>query len=69
VITLAKQERPDTSAYDDPEIVWRLDKRFHVGVIVRSPSATRVAELVDSYVERFHHDFHAKAPPLEKASS
>lgn len=69
VITLAKQEHPDTSAYDDPEIVWRLDKRFHVGVIVRSPSASRVAELVDSYVERFHHDFHAKAPPLQKASS
>src|SRR6202050_5330399 len=36
LVSLAKQEYPDTSAYTDPEIVWRMEKRHHVGVIVKS---------------------------------
>src|SRR5215207_9560247 len=33
VISLARQEWPDTSGYTDAEIVWRLNKRHHVGLI------------------------------------
>ena len=32
VLSLAKQEHPDTSAYDDPEIVYRVKKRHHAGL-------------------------------------
>ena len=33
LISLARQENPDTSAYNDPEIVWRMDdKKHHVGL-------------------------------------
>ncbi|QUV80468.1 hypothetical protein [Chloracidobacterium thermophilum] len=31
IISLARQEWPDTSAYNDPEVVWRLNKAFHAG--------------------------------------
>ena len=35
VLSLSKQESPDTSAYDDPEIVYRVKKRHHAGLILR----------------------------------
>ena len=63
---LARHERPDTSAYTDPEIVFRVDKPHHVGLVVRSPSLERVKELLDSYVERFAQDFSAYVPPPER---
>lgn len=70
LISLARQEWPDTSAYQDPEIVWRMnDKPHHVGLIVRSQDPVRVEELIHQYVERFHRDFFASAPPKDKPSS
>lgn len=66
LVSLARQERPDTSAYQDPEIVWRLDKKHHVGFIVRSPSFARVAGLLDSLTARVQQDFSAYAPPRDR---
>jgi biotin carboxylase len=67
LVSLAHQEWPDTSTYNDPEIVWRLHKKNHVGLIVSSPSHERVQELLGSYAERIARDFTASAPPLEHA--
>jgi biotin carboxylase len=67
ILSLAKQESPDTSAYDEPEIVYRVKKKHHAGLIVRSKSAERVEELLGLYSERFANDFVAVVPPLEKA--
>jgi hypothetical protein len=66
VLSLARQEWPDTSAYDDPEIAFRPRKRHHVALIVRSESHARVVELLDAYARRFAEDFIAVAPPLER---
>jgi hypothetical protein len=63
IISLARQEAPDTSAYLDPEIVWRLEKPHHVGFIVVSPDAGRVWALLDLYSARFAADFAATLPP------
>jgi biotin carboxylase len=65
-LSLARQERPDTSPYDDTEIVFRVDKPHHVGLVVRSPELARVRELLDSYAERFARDFSAYVPPPER---
>ena len=62
IVSLARQEAPDLSAYDDPEVVWRLSKTHHAGLIVKSPRAERVDELIASYVTRFHGDFVASLP-------
>jgi biotin carboxylase len=62
VLSLARQEWPDTSAYTDPEIVTRIRKRHHAGLIVASDRAHRVSDLLDGYVARFTQDFHASAP-------
>jgi hypothetical protein len=66
-LSLARQEFPDTSAYSDPEIVYRVKKRHHVGLVVRSPELSRVRTLLDDYSRRFADEFVAVAPPLEKA--
>jgi biotin carboxylase len=57
VICLAKQETPDTAFYDAPEVVYRLHKHHHAGLIVQSPSSARVEELLGWYGEGFLKDF------------
>jgi biotin carboxylase len=69
LLSLARQETPDTSAYNDPEIIYRVIKYHHAGLIVKSPSSERVAQLLDSYAPRFAADFLATQPVPEKPSS
>ena len=65
--TLAKQEHPDMSAYNDPEVVWKSDKKDHAGLILVADNVERVNELLNSYVERFSNDFLAVAAPKNSA--
>jgi biotin carboxylase len=67
VLSLARQEEPDMSGYVEPEIVSRIRKHHHAGVIVASTDEPRIRALLDSYVTRFYTDFHASAPPLDRA--
>jgi biotin carboxylase len=69
IISLARQQQPDTSAYNDPEIAWRMDREHHVGFIVRSSSYARVTELLDSYTRRVQSDFHTALPARETATN
>lgn len=66
ILSLARQEFPDTSAYDDPEIWYRVKKKHHAGLIVRAKEHARVSELLDDYGRRFADDFIAVLPPLER---
>ncbi|MDQ3585017.1 MAG: ATP-grasp domain-containing protein [Pyrinomonadaceae bacterium] len=66
-LSLARQEWPDTSAFTDPEIAYRVRKPHHVGLIVRSPDYERVQELLNGYAGRFIEEFSAVAPPRERA--
>ncbi len=66
IISLARQPNPDTSAYTDPEIVWRMQKPNHVGLIVASPSEDRIQELLESYTRRFVDDFFAFVPARDR---
>jgi biotin carboxylase len=66
VLSLARQEHPDMSAYTDAEIVTRLEKSHHAGLIVRSPDRARVDELIADYTPRFYRDFFATAPPPDR---
>jgi len=69
IVSLARQEHPDTSAYNDPEIVLRVPKSHHAGFVLRSPKPERITELLDSYANRFRADFYASAPVPEKPTS
>ncbi len=67
LVCLARQEWPDLSGYSDPEVVYRVHKKHHAGLVVASPDAGRVEQLLGSYAERFAGDFLAVLPPLDKA--
>ena len=69
ILCLARQNHPDLSAYSDAEIVWRLHKENHAGLIVTSPQLERVQSLLGSYAERFTADFLAVLPPSTKAEA
>ncbi|OQY97105.1 MAG: ATPase, partial [Chloroflexi bacterium UTCFX4] len=66
LVCLARQEWPDLSAYNDPEIVWKLKKEHHAGLIAQSQDNARVLELLNQYGERFAQDFLAFMPQLDK---
>lgn len=64
---LARQEWPDLTQYADPEVVWRMHKAHHAGLIVVAPDYNRIQTLLNSYVDRFAQDFLTVAKPLETA--
>ena len=68
LVSLSKYEHPDTSEFKDPEIVWRMFKNYHIGLVVKSPSAERVEELLTRYAQRIARDFMAVAPAAERAT-
>lgn len=66
IISLAKQEWPDLSSFNDPEIVWKMNKQFHAGMIFSSYDFNKVQELQNKYIEKFYNEFFASAPMTEK---
>lgn len=69
IVSLARQQEPDTSAYTDPEIVERIKKYHHAGFILKSPSAARIEQLLASYAQRFAVDFLATQPVPDKPTA
>ena len=68
VVSLSKYQNPDDSVFDDKEIVWRLKKDYHIGLIIQSKKRERIQELLDQYAIRIREDFHASAPAPKKSS-
>jgi biotin carboxylase len=66
LVSLARQEWPDLAPYNDAEVVWRLKKKNHAGLIVASASHHRVRELLEKLTQRFYADFFAAQPPRDK---
>ena len=66
MISLARHEYPDQSVFNAPEVVWKINKKNHVGVIVTSENRNRVLGLLDEYVNIVFRDFHASAPMPDK---
>jgi hypothetical protein len=67
LVSLAREECPDTASFSDPEVVWRMKRAHHIGLIVKSSKPQRVEELLVKYTERVRRDFHASAPARETA--
>jgi biotin carboxylase len=69
VLCLARDARPVTDRYDAPEIVHRMQRLQHAGLIVRSSDPARVETLTEEYARRFAEDFLAIAPAPAKATA
>ena len=69
VLCLAQTAEPDTAAFDAPEIVYRMKKHHHAGLIVKSDDPNRVRELLEEYSNEFASRFLASMPPPEKPTA
>src|SRR6202795_1188595 len=69
ILSLARQEDPDTSAYNDPEIALRLKKRHHAGLVFRSQDPAGIQALLENYSRRFTEEFLAFVPPGTKPAA
>ncbi len=69
VLCLATTAEPDTSGFHAPEIVVRMKKHHHAGLIVRSEDPARVRELLEQYSAIFAERFLAQMPPPEKPTA
>jgi hypothetical protein len=65
-LTLAREPEPDTSAFSDPEIVYRSPEAHHVGLVLRSPDYARASDLTNRYAERLRSEFSAFMPARDK---
>ena len=66
VLCLAQTAEPDTTAFNDPEIVVRMKKHHHAGLIVRSEKPERVRELLERYSAEFASMYLATMPPMDR---
>jgi len=69
ILSLARQEEPDTSGYSDPEVFLRIKKHHHAGLILRSGDPQRVQALLENYAQRFAKEFLAVEPPRDKPTA
>jgi len=69
ILSLARQEDPDTSGYNDPEVYLRIKRHHHAGLVLRSTEAQRIPKLLDDYARRFAGEFLAVEPPRDKPTA
>jgi biotin carboxylase len=69
VLCLARTAEPDTTGFDAPEIVVRMKKHHHAGLIVKSEDPERVRELLEQYSRDFAERFLAAMPPPDKPTA
>ena len=69
VLCLAQTAQPDTSSFDAPEIVYRMKKHHHAGLIVRSPDPVRVKGLLEDYGDQFARRYLATMPAPDKPTA
>ena len=69
IVSLARQQWPDLSVFTEPEIYWRMNREYHVGVIVQSSDRARILNLLNDYMHRIYQEFHASAPLPDKPTN
>ena len=69
ILSLARQDDPDTSAYNDPEVFVRIKRHHHAGLVLQSPDPQRIPMLLEGYVRRFAEEFLAVEPPRDKPTA
>jgi biotin carboxylase len=69
ILSLARQENPDTSAYNDPEVYLPIKMHHHAGLVLKSSDPHRISSLLENYARRFAEEFMAVEPPRDKPTA
>lgn len=67
LICLSREEKPDLSRFNAPEVVWKLAEDHHAGLVVAGKSYDKVSELLGRYQHQLTREILAVAPPTDKA--
>lgn len=67
IISLSSHQWPDYTPFNDPEVIWKMNDEYHVGLIVRSKNRERILELMEKYAMMIRDlGYHASAPAPDK---
>jgi biotin carboxylase len=69
ILSLARQENPDTSSFSDPEVHYRIKKHHHAGLVLKSSDPHRIPALFNGYAQRFADQFLAVEPMKDKPTA
>jgi biotin carboxylase len=69
ILSLARQENPDTSSFSDPEVHYRIKKHHHAGLVLKSTDPQKIPTLFDGYAQRFAEQFLAVEPMKDKPTA
>jgi len=65
IASLSRFEWPDYNRHTDAEITWKLNKKYHVGFIFKSPDRNIVLGKLDKYSRVISEEYHATVPLKE----
>ena len=68
LVSLSRFKHPDMTVFNAPEVAWKLDKDYHVGMIIRAKKKKVVLDLLNQYSAKVAEDFHAAMPVAEKST-
>jgi biotin carboxylase len=57
LICLAREEYPDLTVFDAPEVAWRMNRAYHAGLALRSSDGGRLDEVEEHYRRRLQQEF------------
>ncbi|MBE2280075.1 MAG: ATP-grasp domain-containing protein [Ignavibacteriaceae bacterium] len=67
--SLAKQQWPDMSGYNAPEVFLKMNREYHVGLILQSNKYEKISEYLETYTNRFYNDFFTFVPMADKPTN
>ena len=65
IVTLSKYEKPDYDKFTDPEIWWKLHKKYHIGFIFQHKTEKKIDELLGQYAKVIKEEY-ATVVPLKE---
>ena len=66
IISLINQEYADYGLFPESEIVWRMNKKYHIGMIIQHEDQNRIMDLLQEFAERIRQNQHASLPASKK---
>ena len=68
VVSLTRQEWPDDWQFNDPEVVFRMKLKQHIGLVVGADRPERIEQLLGDYAQRIARDYLAVLPGADRVS-
>ncbi len=65
IVTLSKYELPEYDAFTDPEIWWKLYKKYHIGFIFQHKTEKKIQELQSKYAKMIQEEYSTTVPLKE----